>query len=163
MRRKLAERSGLTLVEMLAAVAVMALMGLVLTTGIQLALDSYHDMVAQSETELLLSTLADVLVDDLRYADDVKTDADDKLDSYTSDSYGEQVKLLVDDGKVYAHNDRGNKLRVLPDGAYGKGRYIVKTMDIEYKDGIFNLKLSVIEKNGTIEESTELSVRCLNP
>lgn len=162
MRRKLAERSGLTLVEMLAAVAVLALLGLVLSAGMQMAMDSYHSMVAQSETELLLSTLADTLADDLRYAEAVKTDGDENLVSYYSDSYGENTQLSVKDDKVYASSG-GKDMRVLPDGAYGKGRYAVDKMDITYADNVFQLTLSVKEKNSDIGASTDLSVRCLNP
>lgn len=162
MRRKLAERSGLTLVEMLAAVAVLALLGLVLSAGMQMAMDSYHSMVAQSETELLLSTLADTLADDLRYAEAVKTYSGGKLDSYYSDSYGENTQLSVKDGEVYASSG-GKDMRVLPDGAYGKGRYVVNKMDITYAGNVFQLTLSVREKNGDIGATTDLSVRCLNP
>lgn len=163
MRRKLAERSGLTLVEMLAAVAVLALLGLVLSAGMQMAMDSYHSMVAQSETELLLSTLADTLADDLHYAEAVKTDGDGNLYSYYSDSYGENTQLSVnEDGAVYASSG-GKDMRVLPDGAYGKGRYEVYKMEITYADNVFQLTLSVREKDGDIGATTDLSVRCLNP
>lgn len=166
MRRKLAGNGGLTLVEMLAAVAVLVLLGLVLSAGMQMAMNSYHDMVAQSETELLLSTLADTLADDLRYADDV-VETGGTL-SYYSDSYGAKTTLGVNSGgQVIAKSGGGGgaELRVLPDGAYGKGRYVVDKdkFEITYTDGIFTLNLSVKEKDGTIGASTELSVRCLNP
>lgn len=164
MRRKLAGREGLTLVELLAAVVILILLGLILNTGIQLAMDSYRTMIAQSETELLLSTLADTLADDLRFAEDVTATAEKKLDSYFSDSYGEGTRLRLENGKVYADGGGNTGMRVLPDGAYGlNGRYEVDVMEIGYKDRVFTLTLSVKEKDGSIRAETELAVRCLNP
>lgn len=84
MRRKLAGHEGLTLVELLAAVVILILLGLILNAGLQMAMTSYRAMIAQSETELLLSTLADILADDLRYAEDVAA-REGMLDSYFSD------------------------------------------------------------------------------
>ena len=56
MRKKLNSESGLTLVEMLCAVAILVLLVLLLSTGMQMALRTYRDIVAQSEVDLLLST-----------------------------------------------------------------------------------------------------------
>ena len=72
MRKKLSRSEGLTLVEMLAAVVILVLLGLILNAGLHMALNSYRTMCAQSETELLLSTLLNTLADDLRYASDVE-------------------------------------------------------------------------------------------
>lgn len=165
MRRKLAGREGLTLVEMLAAVAILVLLALILNTGLQMAVHSYRAMVAQSETELLLSTLADTLADELRYASDVTTSGG-ALVSYTSDSFGTDTALRVDtgDGKVYADSSQGAGQRVLPDGAYGSGgRYEVEPVTITYDAPIFTLSLSVKEKDGSIGAAATIKVRCLNP
>ncbi len=163
MRRKLAGHEGLTLVELLAAVVILILLGLILNAGLQMAMTSYRAMIAQSETELLLSTLADILADDLRYAEDVAA-REGMLDSYFSNSYGEGTRLRLENGKVYADGGGNSGLRVLPDGAYGlNGRYEVDAMEIGYADRVFTLKLSVKEKDGDIHAETELAVRCLNP
>lgn len=163
MRRKLAGHEGLTLVELLAAVVILILLGLILNAGLQMAMTSYRAMIAHSETELLLSTLADILADDLRYAEDVAA-REGMLDSYFSNSYGEGTRLRLENGKVYADGGGNSGLRVLPDGAYGlNGRYEVDAMEIGYADRVFTLKLSVKEKDGDIHAETELAVRCLNP
>lgn len=163
MRRKLAGQEGLTLVEVLAAVVILVLLGLILNAGMQMAVNSYRVMIAQSETELLLSTLADTLADDLRYAEDVVASGGN-LSSYFSDSYGEGTKLRLNDGKVYADGGGSSGLRVLPDGAYGlNGRYVVDRMDITYGNNCFTLDLKVKEKDSTISAETKLTVRCLNP
>lgn len=158
MRRKLANREGFTLVEMLAAVVILVLLGLILNTGLQTAVDSYRTMIAQSETELLLSTLVHAVADELRYAEDA-TDAGGGIVTYTSASYGENTTLDIgSNGQVTASGQR-----LLPDGAYGKGRYIVEKLEISYAKPNFKVSLAVKEKDGTIGAATELTVGCLNP
>lgn len=158
MRRKLRESSGLTLVEMLCAVAVLILLGLMLNTGMQMAVRSYRTMIARSETQLLLFTLADALSDDLRYAQEVETGTGGELLSY-QDASGGTVSLTVGaDGQAYA----GGK-RLLPPGAYGNGAYGVQTMDISFAEGCFAVKLKVGQRTGDIQAETALTVRCLNP
>lgn len=165
MRRKLRSEEGLTLVELLCTVVILMLLGLMLDTGLQMALHSYQDMTAQSEAQLLLSTLSDALANDLRYAREVGTDADGNLETYHSDSYGSGVRLKIDNGQVKA----GGK-RVLPAGAYGNGVYRVAPrgggtdgfLDVTYADGLFTVKLKVEQPNGTVSAETEFTVRCLS-
>lgn len=158
MRRKLREESGLTLVEMLCAAAVLILLGLMLNTGMQMAVRSYRTMIARSETQLLLFTLADALSDDLRYAQEVETGAGEELLSY-QDASGGTVSLSVGtDGQAYA----GDK-RVLPPGAYGKGAYEVQEMDIRFDGDCFAVTLKVGQREGEVSAETALTVRCLNP
>lgn len=162
MKRKLRSERGLTLVEMLCAVAVLMLLALMLNTGLQMAMGSYRDLTAQSEAQMLLSTLSDALADDLRYARNVVADADKKLIKYDSDSYGSVPHgagdfLKIDSGQVLA-----NGKRVLPSGAYGNGAYKVQQMDVSYDSGFFKVELKVEQANGTVSAETEFTVRCLN-
>lgn len=158
--KKLRDGQGLTLVEMLCAVAILILLGLMLNTGLQMALRSYRDITAQSEVQLLLSTLADALADDLRYARDVEAGSGGELLNYSSDSYnnGGKASLSIgENGQVMA----GGK-RVLPSGAYGNGAYKVREMDITYKDSFFAVKLEIGQAEGDISAGAEFTVRCLS-
>lgn len=164
MSKKLRDKQGLTLVEMLCAIAILLLLGLMMNTGMRMAVRSYQDAVAQSEAHLLLSTLSDALADDLRYARDVAAGADGTLLSYSSDSYnsGGRASLEVgESGQVTA----GGK-RVLPSGAYGNGAYVVKSMQITYKSqaggSFFTVQLKVGQTEGEISAETEFTVRCLS-
>lgn len=156
MRKKLRDEGGLTLVELLAAVVILILLGLLLNTGLQ-AVRTYRAMTAQSEVELLLSTAVDALADDLRYARDVS--ADGIGFTYTSDSYGAGTSLTVDEnGQILA-----NGKRVLPTGAYGlKGAYRVKEMEIGYAEPNFTIELTITTKDEAISAGTSVTVRCLN-
>ena len=174
MRKKIKGNSGLTVVEMLAAVAVLTLLLMMLGTGMQMAMNSYRKVIAQSEVDLLLSTAVDALADELRYARDVVVGNDNKLKSYTSDSYGKETYLYLDSsGRIMAKGtveDGQKEWRVLSTGAYGSGaivtytKYEVKDMKIEYKDNIFSIYLKVgTADSRNISADTSVTVRCLNP
>lgn len=68
MRKKLKDAGGLTMVEMLCAVAILVLLVLMMNTGMHMAVRNYYSLTSESETELLLSSLTDTLADKLRYA-----------------------------------------------------------------------------------------------
>lgn len=165
MRKKLRGEGGLTLVEMLAAVVILILLGLLLNTGLQMAVNSYRTIVARSKTELLLSTAVDALADDLRYARDVSGSG--TAFTYTSDSFGADAALgLNSDGQIVAKVGDEEK-RLLSTGAYGlNGAYQVKEMKISYTRPNFTIELTVETKDGAISAQTPgggVTVRCLNP
>ena len=182
MREKINSKSGFTLVEMLAAVAVLMLLTMMLGTGIQMALNSYRTMIAQAEVELLVSTAVDALADDLRFARDVKADpVSKKLTSYTSDSFGENTELAL--GETGSDNEgqiMASGKRFLSTGAYGakvdgnKRAYRITDMTIKYNEAknTFNIQLTVKTADEKISAGTPknedgedigVTVRCLNP
>ncbi len=162
MKRKLRSSGGLTLVEMLCAVALLVLLVLMLNTGLEMALRSYRSLTAEAETQLLLSTLADALADDLRYARDVAVDAGGKV----TFNGGEALEVNAA-GQLMS----GGRL-VLPPGAYGnggyeadgskKGAYKVEEPELSYSGGCFTIKLEVRQMEGEISAQAEFVVRCLN-
>lgn len=173
MRKKLKDEAGFSLVELLAVTVVLMLLGLMLNTGLQMALNSYRTVVAQSEVELLLSTAVDALADDLRFAQDV-TKTGDTVDSnftYNSDSFGDEVRLAVDEttGQIMASGKR-----VLSTGVYGvkgadgKRAYQVAKMLITYNDNntfTVYLKIESLADDSIFAETPNggVQVRCLNP
>lgn len=166
MRKKLNSESGLTLVELLAATAILILLGLLLNTGLQMAMSTYRAITAQSEVELLLSTAVDAIADDLRYARNVSGSGGSF--TYFSDSFGANTALEVEDneGDKNYGQIKANGKRLLPDGAYGlNGAYLVKDMKISYTQPNFTIELTVATKDGAISVQTPdggVTVRCLN-
>jgi len=156
-KRKLRSAGGLTLVEMLCAVVILVLLCLMMNTGIQLAVNSYQDETAESETQLLLSTLTDALSDKLRYA--VVTGDEGSLKSSLSEvGVNEDGRVTVD----------GQEL--LPAGVYRHGKYVAAKAEVEAKEDAsgcyFTVALEVREASGgehAISAETELTVRCLTP
>lgn len=165
MSGKLRAERGLTIVELLCAVLILILLGLLLNVGLQLAMHSYQAVTARAESRLLLSSLSEALADDLRYARDVETDADGNLISYSSDSYNSagraSLEISAETGQVMAGD-----MHVLPGGAYGNGNYTVQKMEITCKtlpEGcFFTVKLRVGQAVGNIGAETEFTVRCLS-
>lgn len=157
MRKKFRSRRGMTLVEMLAASVVLILLGLMLHTGLLMAQRSSRTLTGEAENQLLLSTLSDLLSNELRYARDVAVDDSGALTRYTSVNYGRNTTLSLDaDGQLEA----GNRL-MLPSGAYGNGDCRIDTCTITYSGGIFQVRLEVSDRRGTGSETT-FSIRCLN-
>lgn len=164
MKKKLKDSSGLTLVEMLCATAILVLLCLMLNSGLSMAIKTYQGITAESETQLLLSSLSDALADKLRYCV-VYTDGTDP----TGLSIGD-IAAPEPEGMVLV----GGK-ELLPDGAYGnpdgfyKGNYQVTMGSTALKDiyqpdtNSFTITLTVKDVNLGISKTTELTVRCLNP
>lgn len=164
MIRKLKNSGGVSVVEMLCAVLLLTLLCLMVNTGMQMAVKSYRDVTAESETQLLLNSLADALSDKLRFA--VVTEKD----GTTVCSIGE---ITVDgNGRVVVEEKNADgtvttKKHFLPEGAYGNGRYEAETADVSCavtgNVATFTVTLAVKETSGTIGAETVLTVRCLNP
>lgn len=177
MRRKVKDNSGLTLVEMMCAVLILVLLSLMLNSGLSMAIKTYQGITAESETQLLLSSLSDALADKLRYCVVYVDDAG----NYHSSSIGE---VQAAGGKIVVHGpDTGAAKSLLPDGAYGnpdgfyKGNYQVTmgsaapggadsaTLRETYQKDTnsFAVRLTVKDVNLNITKTRELTVRCLNP
>lgn len=159
LRQKLKSGRGLTLVEMIAATGVLALLGLMLHTGLFMAQDSYSKMMGEAESQLLLSTLSDLLSNELRYARDVTTGEGGKLQRYTSVNFGRNTTLSLNaDGQLEA-----NSRQMLSGGAYGNGSYRIEDWSILYDKAarLFTVHLKVTGPN-SISNETAFSVRCLN-
>lgn len=159
LRQKLKNSRGFTLVEMAAAAGVLALLGLMLHTGLFMAQDSYIKMTGEAESQLLVSTLSDLLSNELRYARDVVTGEGGNLERYTSVNYGRNTILSLNENAQLEANNR----QMLSGGAYGNGAYRIETWSIVYDETtkLFTVQLKVTGRD-SISHETEFSVRCLN-
>lgn len=174
MRKKLKDSGGFTLVEMLCAVAILILLTLMLSTGLNMAVHSYRSITAESETQLLLNTLVDAVANELRYAHEVKTDAAAGF-TYNGDrslAINGEGRVVVTGAGVGA--GQGELLPVGKaggaGGAYHGGAYKVPEdgMSITYNEAgrRFTVHLKVVWRDGEISASTPedgVTVRCLNP
>ena len=160
MRKKLKGEGGLSLVELLCAVVILILLGLLLNTGLQMAVSTCRSIVARSELELLLSTAVDALADELRCARDVSGSGTGF--TYTSGSFGADTSLAVEEGQIMA---KGRRL--LSTGVYGAYRVAELTVTSGGGEEVtFRIELTVETEDGRIRAQTPdggVSVRCLNP
>lgn len=186
MRDRLREDEGYTLVEMLCAALVLILLCMLVGSGFHMAQSSYRSMALRSETQLLLSTLSNALTDELRYADDVSSNADGSLITYRSRLYGENTTLKVDvSGQIYAEalsaspGAAATSYYILPGGAYGGGTWLYGvppngfTIGYNAAERLFEVTLVVLEmemngsdrefvESGGIQATGTFNVRCLN-
>lgn len=154
---KLHSGSGITMVETLAAVAILSLLAMMLSTGLFMAQDSYRQMTAEAETQLLLSTVSNIVSNELRYARDVDEE-NGILQKYTSISYGRNTTISINDEGHLVSNERD----MLSSGVYENGEYKISQLIIKYeKNGIFNVFIRVEDRFGVSAE-TEFSINCLN-
>lgn len=159
MRRKLKNNKGFSVIEMLCAVAILALLCLVISAGFNMAINSYRDSMAESETRLLVDNLSAALNGKLRYARE-----------------SDAGKFNINDAKV-EYNDQP----LLPDGAYGAsgifglayiGTYEVVAADngsggelpiVKFDSGSFTVKFTVkSSKVPAISRDVAFTVRSLN-
>ena len=74
--KKLKNAKGFTLVETLTCMIILVILGGICSTGMNVAMKSYQETVFESNSQTLASSLELYMNDILRYATDVKTDAD---------------------------------------------------------------------------------------
>ena len=130
---------GFTLVEMLACVVTILLVGLICASGINIAINSYRESVFESESQMLNATMNLYVSDILRHATNVRVDADDpepEVTGFTNTAY------QIYDGNFYIddHYHLYCSTKQNPTGSLvvGKGNY-GKTLQIRsfrlYYDG----------------------------
>lgn len=180
MKNKLRERAGFSLVETLCAVAVLMLLCVMLNSGLSVAVKTYFDITAESETQLLLNSLSNAVATELRYAYGV-SGGDDP-------TYNGGLRLdLTDDGHICVSGPDGGQKELLPTekdgrgGAYHGKKYSVVLLEeggtsvplVRYSeddnsedDNCFVVNFKVEWTDGGISARTPeggLIVRCLNP
>lgn len=167
LRKKLKSQKGFSMVEMLACTVVLLLLALVLNSGLQAALNSYHLMIAKSETQLLVSTAIDALADELRYTQYPENYVCELPDT-GGGTAGENKTIELKEGRiyvpVYVDGEVTETRRLLPGGPYGNGAYSISELSIKYDPatGSCTIDITARETNGTVSSSATVSVRCLN-
>ena len=145
--------AGMTLVELLCALAVVLLVSAGMVLGVSLAVRSYERSVAGSEAQVLCSTLETIVSDELRgkvvgFFSQNHPDADNQQSEFTTDGEG---RVLLG----------GQKL--LPNNAYPHGlRASVELKGYDKKTRIFTAVITVTDRGGDTLAQTELQVKQLN-
>lgn len=157
MKRKLRSTQGFTLMETLASLVILALMGSLLGGGISSSVRIYRQSTALSESDTLSSTLFEAISDELRFATDITT-ADGDLNTYTSLQYGSDTRFTNGpDGRIKIDGqDLINQLSYT-----GLNASVI----IGYSSGLFHISLSITDPGqGGIECSRiNFTIRPLNP
>lgn len=158
-RKKLRSKRGLTLTELLAAMAILALLGVALTAGISAAAKAYSDITMNSHASILSGTLAVDLADELRFAENIEDDGSGNI-TFTSMRFGEKVKFENDTASGHIVVENGStKYEILADKAYMK---LAAETDISYSGGLFTVEITIKSPGGTTLREITLSVSSIS-
>lgn len=150
-RKKLRARRGMTLTEVLTALLILSLVTVGVAAGVGASLRIYRQATEDSDAQMLASTLSTALMDELRYARDIRDDG-----SFTSDTFGEGSSVAVSDGRITVGGQE-----LLTDAAYAGLR--VKTASVVYAGGVFQVELTIQGKTEDQDMQTaSFAVRALN-
>lgn len=98
-RKKLRSSEGMTLTELLVALAIVALIGMSLTVGVNSAAKVYRDATRLYEAETLCGTILTYLEDEFRFSRNVHNVSTGGVNEVVFDSqvFGNDVKVVVED------------------------------------------------------------------
>lgn len=128
-RKKLKSNKGFTLAETLLAVLILLLVSTIVATGMPAARNAYEKIIVAANAQVLLSTAATSLRDELGTAWDVKIEDDDTTVTYYSSDTGGKSQILLnsdDRSKIYIQEYAKNDYLNIVDGtSVGEKRLLV--------------------------------------
>ena len=174
-------RAGMTLVETLTAVLIVALLTAVIAAGVTASLRIRAQSTFASESRTVSDTVDSALSDVLRYAVDVETDGGGAVTAYTSAGYGvTDGRLCVgtgdeDRGMIYLNRGGApGDVLLLSKPSYSGLRVVADTddpdagggsdsFDLRYSGGVFSGSYRLYDPvGGLLSEPCEFSFRALN-
>ena len=117
MQRKLRDRGGMTLVELLISMALMGFLAAGIAASTTVAAPALDDSLTAAQTSVLADTIYKALSGELRYATVVSVSPTGSDFTYQSPVYGAQVSLFCEMGMVWVNTTTG-KFKLLPPGMY---------------------------------------------
>lgn len=168
-RKKLSDRRGFSLGELLAATVILLLASQVMTQGMTFATRMYNESMTRSHAKQLCSTLTNVIEKELRYTTSVNTDTDGTtVLKYFSPTYGktESAFATVDSDGNKADETAGGEIAVqlmAEDGSFYWQKLIssasyssfglkarVSTVTYDKGNNIFFVELQIMDKDSEI-------------
>ena len=125
-KRKLKGRAGFSLAETMLAVLILLLVSGIVATGIPAARNAYEKVIVAANAQVLLSTTATALRDELGTAWNVEKIGDTELKYYSSDT-GALSRLYIkgNDGIWLQEYTSVTGFNVDPDNSVGKERRLI--------------------------------------
>lgn len=126
---KLKNNKGFTLAETLLAVLILLLVSTIVATGMPAAKNAYEKIIVAANAQVLLSTSATALRDELGTAWDVKVEDDKKTVTYNSSDTGGKSQIFLnseDQDKIYIQEYVKNDYFNIVDGtSVGEKRRLI--------------------------------------
>lgn len=116
LRKRLKGRGGFSLAECLVALLILSMMSSVACMGITTALQDRAKAIAIADAQSVAATAAQAVGDQIRYGQISGVGTD--YIQLTSSTYGNQVTLKLDGGRLVAENAAGTQYTLLGEKAY---------------------------------------------
>lgn len=113
-RKKLSDKRGFSLGELLAATVILLLASQVMTQGMAFATRMYKESLTRSHAKQLCSTLTNVIEKELRYTTSVNKGSDGTVLKYFSPTYGktESAFAAIDENENKIDGTAGGEIAV---------------------------------------------------
>lgn len=120
MLKKIKNRAGLTLTEMLVTVAILSLFSAACLTGMTTALSVRRDNIMANDAEILASMVTNYITNELRTASNIDFGTGGQVTYQSNESGFKSVTLMLDDGRlVMKINDSSSTtVEVFSEAAY---------------------------------------------
>lgn len=166
--KKLGNRGGFTLMEVLVSMLILTFLVVGMGPGMKTALSVYQESTFQSSSTALTGTLNATLEDLLRYGEDIEVAADGTV-TFTNLDYGLQGAQFLcwkkNDSNaptvVTVKDSRGAKA-LLPEGSYPNME--ITAFEIQYKNenGVFTVEYTIASTVVSDSRDVTLTVAALN-
>jgi len=167
-RKKLRSSAGMTLTELLVALAIVALIGMSLTVGVNSAAKVYRDATRLYEAETLCGTILTYLEDEFRFGRNIHNEnvagSTHKEVVFDSTAFGNDVKVIVDGGKIKVGKEPASSYYdLLSTTAYTSGLMVIVKDDkskISYDEssGLITITIAVGPNEDTVYASHTVTV-----
>lgn len=153
--KKLCDRRGFTLTELLCAVLIVLLISALLLVGIHFAGRTYNSAMKLSEAQELCSTLTSVISDKLRFCGTVTQDENGGV----TQIFIQNIGSVEGQGEAFQISDKGQLLLgdspLLSGGAYPRGLR-VRNVSLSYHSDteVFTVVLQVGDAQDILSETT---------
>lgn len=154
--KKLKSKKGFTLVEMMACVLTMTMIGLICTLGLNMATRSYNESLFESGSQMLESMVDTSVGDVLRYSYNVTVDGSKNVTSLsnaTFDVTNGTVKLNAEGHLVLVKNAAGSEVLLIGDNVYAEDMYL-ENFILMYENcvytGHYTIKSKLTDQEKTI-------------
>ncbi len=157
-------KRGFTIVEMLAALLIVALLGAMIATGISVGAKVYRESVFLSESAILKSTINTTFSDVLRYATVVETDEEGNVLAFNSANYnisGGSIALSEDGRLIYYEFSGDTAHELVNRGAYTSLTLGEFTLTYDAGTGVFTGSYAMQLGSSEVSRTAEFSFRTI--
>lgn len=179
-RKKLSDRRGFSLGELLAATIILLLASQVMTQGMAFAVRMYNESLTRSHGKQLCSTLTNVIESELRYTTSVTTDTSNRVETYFSPIYGRtQSSFCAIDAKgnlaqnpncgeiaIQITDDDNNLIwqKLISSASYSSYNLKARVESVTFDSGsnTFQVELHIMDKNGNNLVTNNFDVVAVN-